>query len=67
MTIMSNYSRVPGIPVELAGERFTRVRISVVITCNSRGMNRKEIERLCFRLERTAKGRSSSRKVSAIC
>lgn len=56
----------PNIPIGDDGP-FTSVRISVQVTCNSgRGLTPKQIEKLCVRMERIAKGRTD-RDVSAIC
>lgn len=46
---------------------FTCIQICVKIVCEGRGMNMKQIDKLCKRLERTAKGRSKLRRVSAVC
>ncbi len=48
-------------------DTYTAIRISIKITCDGRGMSRPEIDKLCRRLEKTAKGRSKTRKVSAVC
>jgi hypothetical protein len=47
-------------------ERYDSITVTVKITDHGRGMNRKELQRLCFRLAKTAKGRSDLRTVNAM-
>lgn len=48
-------------------DRFTLITIVVQTKIEGRGMTRKEIDKMCRKLEKTAKGRSSRKIVSAIC
>lgn len=57
--------RTPNVPDDQ--ERYSSITISVKIVCDGRELNRKQIAKLCQRLEKTARGRSSTREVSAIC
>jgi len=47
--------------------RYQVVRISVKISDSGRGLNDEQINKLCARIEKVAKGRSRNRKVSAVC
>jgi hypothetical protein len=47
-------------------ERYDRVKVSVIISCDGRGLSQSEAEEICRKLERVATGRSKTRTVSAI-
>ena len=48
-------------------ERYQVVNINVKISTGGRGLSNKDIEKMCRKLEKTAKGRSQERDVSAVC
>lgn len=56
----------PNWPNHSYGGRYTSVTISVKISDNGRGLSRSEAAQICKKLERTARGRSTLREVSAI-
>jgi hypothetical protein len=47
-------------------ERYNSITVSVKITDNGRGMNRKQLEKLCARLVRSANAGSTQRSISAV-
>jgi hypothetical protein len=48
-------------------ERYTLVQIVVKLQTDGRGMNRTEIDKMCDKLKKTAKGRSKNREVFVFC
>jgi hypothetical protein len=46
--------------------RYGSITISVKIQ-DYRGLSRKQVERICEKLEKVAKGKAKDREVSAIC
>lgn len=48
-------------------KRYQVVRISVKLSTYGRGLTDEQIEKLCRKLEKTAKGRSTQWDVSAVC
>lgn len=57
----------PNWPKGEEASRFGSISISVKISCEGRGMNREEVDKLCRRIERLIKARSKTRTASAIC
>lgn len=49
------------------GEPRNAITITVKIRCDGRSLSRKQVDRICGRIEKVAAGRSKTRDVSAIC
>lgn len=47
--------------------RYQVVRISVKVSDTGRGLSQEQIDKLCHRIEKIAKGKSRTKTVTAIC